>query len=371
MENPMSDVRQRLIQKFGTAILDNLKTADITAEGYKSTDLDIQQWLLMTRPDDVERALNADRLDAASKKLSERIELSEFYIKVRAGEISPAEVETWLETNFADDWSAFRRDFPQAAVDEIPANAVYLFNDVCIRRAFPTYGELVKSFSRLALPEKGYPTITLLCPDGNYRSGYELAQAIKVYPLELLNAKPQARPAYETMSASEFLKNSPELQDNRQPALLKKRFDAEFQRFLGSDVGRAWRTRMDAYDHTEKNSERLYDFMIEHSLTFNQKNFEIAAIAVADEISVTLYHEDIGGVRASGLEIHDGGGSHHTQHSLGATMAGQIKPDAAEDTHTYSEAETRRLVRKLSSDEYRQLLNDSPRFRAAVDKHLG
>jgi hypothetical protein len=90
-----------------------------------------------------------------------------------------------------------------------------------------------------------------------------------------------------------------------------------------------------------------------------------------EAIPLVLAHEDIGSARTSNTTIHDGGGSHHTQHSLGATMAGQIKPDAAEDTHVYSESETRRLVRKLGSVEYRQLLNDSPRFREAVDKYLG
>lgn len=94
----MSDVNQRLTRKYGSEILDNLKKVNITAAGYADSEPDIQQYLLMTRPDDIERALNADRLDAASKKLSERMELSEFYNKVRAGEISPAEVENWLKT---------------------------------------------------------------------------------------------------------------------------------------------------------------------------------------------------------------------------------------------------------------------------------
>jgi hypothetical protein len=74
-----------------------------------------------------------------------------------------------------------------------------------------------------------------------------------------------------------------------------------------------------------------------------------------------------------GLELHDGGGNRAEQVRLGSEggMAGMTKPDAAEDTHVYSEAETRRLVRKLGSNEYRQLLNDSPNFRKAVDKYVG
>lgn len=47
------------------------------------------------------------------------------------------------------------------------------------------------------------------------------------------------------------------------------------------------------------------------------------------------------------------------------------KPDASADTHVYSEAETHRLVKKLNSTQYLQLLNDSPNFRAAVQKYLG
>lgn len=86
----------------------------------------------------------------------------------------------------------------------------------------------------------------------------------------------------------------------------------------------------------------------------------------------TLYKEDIGGARTSGLEIHDAGGSHDQSIPLGQSgMAGMTKPDASPDLHQYSEAETHRLVKKLNSTDYLRLLNDSPNFRAAVQKYLG
>jgi hypothetical protein len=367
----MSDVKQKLIQKYGPTILDDLRAASITAAGYKSAEPDIQEYLLISRPDDVERALNADRLDAANTKLAERMELTDFYLAYKHGHINDADVAPWLAENFSDDFVAFCRDFPQAeSNDNYQHNIALMMRDIATRRVPPVYDELVKSFGRLASPERGYPTIALICPDGSIKTGWELSRAIKRYPMELLEPVKQARPAYETMSADEFLRSTPELQDNRQPALLKARFENEFHRFLKSDVGRAWKIRMAEVDAGEISTQIMWDLLKDRG-SYSQKDFEDAAVASCDKFSVTLFKEDIGGVRTQGLELHDGGGSHHTQHSLGATMAGQIKPDAAEDTHVYSEAETRRLVRKLGSVEYRQLLNDSPNFRAAVDKYLG
>ena len=99
-----------------------------------------------------------------------------------------------------------------------------------------------------------------------------------------------------------FARFDPEAFRRRLKGYSDLEFDAEFQRFLQPHTGRAWRTRMDAYDH-----------MTEHNLVFNQKNFEIAAIAVADEISVTLFHEDIGSAWTSNTIIHDGGGNRAEQ----------------------------------------------------------
>jgi hypothetical protein len=367
MSNALND---RLAARFSPKVLDDLKTVAITAAGLRNAEPDIYEWLVTHRGDDVERALNADRLDAASKTLTAKMDLTDFYLAYEHGHINDADVAPWLAENFNDDFVAFCRDFPHAKADDAFAhNIALVMRDVASRRVCPIYSELVDSFTRLATAAT--PRLKLLCPDGHYRTGRDLAQAIRVWPLELLNAAQPPRPAYETMSADEFLRSTPELQDNRQPALLKARFENEFHRFLKSDIGRAWKTRMAEVDAGEISTGIMWDLLREHG-SFTQKDFEQAAVLSCDKFSVTLFKDDIGGAESQGFELHDGGGSHDQGISLGASgIAGMTKPDASEDTHHYSQAETLRLVKKLNSKEYLQLLNDSPNFRIAVQKYLG
>ncbi|MFZ3332765.1 MAG: hypothetical protein WA197_19175 [Candidatus Acidiferrales bacterium] len=296
--------------------------------------------------------------------------MCDFYTECRNGEYSPNEIATWLRENFEQDFVRFNADYHQVASEEIPSNISAIVADVAARRVYPTYAELVTSYGRLVIPDKGYPTLTLKCGD-EYLTGKPLRDYIHSHPLEMLNAPKQARPAYETLSADDFLKNTPVLQDNNPPALLRKRFENEFMRFLKSDVGRAWRTRMAEVDAGEISTGLMRDYLVQRG-SFTQKDFEDAAVWSCDKFSVTLFKEDIGGSETQGFELHHGGGTNDQSIPLGNSgMAGMTKPDASEDTHVYGESETRRLVRKLGSAEYRQLLNDSPNFRKAVDKYLG
>jgi hypothetical protein len=100
----------------------------------------------------------------------------------------------------------------------------------------------------------------------------------------------------------------------------------------------------------------------------NQKGFEISAVAIADEISITLDQNDIGGARASNTFIHDAGGSHHVQLPMGATMAGQSVPSIYNPDKVWTEAELRRELRRLSADQLRERLADKA-FVCALDEY--
>ena len=167
------------------------------------------------------------------------------------------------------------------------------------------------------------PKLHIMCPDGVIRTGKPLQNAVRQWPIELLEAvKAKAAPV---QSADEFLRDHPELKDTRPPQLLLERFHKEFARFLKSDVGRAWQTRMRQYGHD--NTARMADYMEQHGLELTQKGFEIAALAISDEISVTLTQDNIGGARVSQTYIHDAGGGREHQLPLGDSgMAGQSVP---------------------------------------------
>lgn len=387
LNDSIGTITERIANNYGKDELRLLREWKFTAADINKLDGDRYAFLVATRPHDVDIALltPADAERAKARRVHR--EYKELYADVRAGKISYAEGNKFIEQKFSQHFEAFKNAYPQVAGDEAiwatfpNGNAHILFLETINRDAPPTFAELEKSYGLAMVPHGSFPKLTILCPDSEYRTGKSLADAIRMWPMELLEPQTDsARPAHEGMSAAEFLANSPELRDDRQPALLKERFTREWRNFLAGDVGRALKVRADQHGLGTFLAGWMWEHMIKNQIPFHQKGFEQAALAVAAKVTIhtdddaaplVLAHEDIGGARTSNTMIHDGGGSHHTQHSLGTTMAGQIKPDAAEDTHVYSEAETRRLVRKLGSAEYRQLLNDSPNFRAAVDKYLG
>jgi hypothetical protein len=254
----------------------------------------------------------------------------------------------------------------------------YILTDFVTRGVAPIYAELVYSFERLMNPPNGsMPLLKIVCPDGEVRTGEPLKDAIRKWSIELLEP---AKSKVAVQSADDFLREHPELTAALPPpALLVQRFNNEFQRFLASDSGRIWRGKMDALNYTEESSGQLYDFMIKNKLAFHQQNFETAAIAVADSISVGINKDDVA-VRSpdGGAVEHFSGGNRGDQldmsHAAGGPTsggrAGMTTPGSGPDTHEYSAAEVKRLVRKLDSHQYQQLLNDSPNFRKAVDQYL-
>jgi len=204
-----------------------------------------------------------------------------------------------------------------------------------------------------------------MCPDGVIRTGKPLKDAVRQYSIELLEpAKAIAEPV---QSADEFLREHPELRDTRSPQPLKQRLEREFMSFLKSDVGRAWHKRMTEYGHLDKSIVRIEEYMEQHKMQYNQKGFALAAVAVADEISVTLDQADIGGARVSNTFIHDGGGSHHAQLPMGATMAGQFSANPYNPNKSWTEAEVRRELNRMNANELELRLRDKA-FVEALNK---
>ena len=386
LNDSIGTITERIANNYGKDELRLLREWKFTAADLNKLDGDRYAFLVATRHHDVDIALLTPADAEAAKARRVHREYKELYADVRAGKISYADGNKFIEQEFSQHFEAFKNAYPQVADEAIWAtfpngNAHILFLETIKRDAPPTFAELEKSYGFAMVPHGSFPKLTILCPDGEYRTGKPLADAIRMWPMELLEPQSnQARPAHDAMSADEFLANSPELRDDRQPALLKERFTREWRNFLAGDVGRALKVRADQHGLGSFLAGWMWDYMVANRIPFHQNGFEQATFGVVKKITIhegdtaaplELSHEDIGGARTSNAMIHDGGGSHHTQMPLGATMAGQIKPDASEDTHQYSESETRRLVRKLGSVEYRQLLNDSPNFRKAVDKYLG
>ena len=387
LNDSIGTITERIANNYGKDELKLLKEWTFTASDLKKLDGDRYAFLVATRPHDVDIALLTPADAEAAKARRVQREYKELYADVRAGRISYAEGNKFIEQEFSQHFEAFKNAYPQVAGDETiwatfpNGNAHILFLETIKRDAPPTFAELEKSFGLAMVPHGSFPKLTILCPDGEYRSGKPLADAIRMWPMELLeSAKPQARPAHESMSADEFLKNTPVLQDNNPPQLLLERFNREFRNFLAGDVGRATKVRVEQYGLGGIFQDMMWKFMKDNGTPLNQKGFEQAAFAVANKITIhegddaaplVLTHDSIGSARSGNFIVHDGGNDRSHQIAFGTTQGGQIKPDASEDTHQYSESETRRLVRKLGSREYLQLLNDSPNFRSAVEKYLG
>jgi hypothetical protein len=370
----------RLIQKYGKAGVEQLKTATFTREQLLSPQLDPDRYayLMATRSEEVEAVLNAAQTSAQFEADAKATSLKKFYNGIRTGENSPEVVALWLRTNFEKDFAAFKAAYPQTAPSESywNINIAQITALVAPRFVAPEYHELVRSYECAINPPDGsMPKLYIKCPDGVIRTGKPLQNAVRQWSIELLEP---ARAKVAVQSADDFLRDHPELKAGTPPpALLMQRFNNEFQRFLASDTGRIWRGKMDALNYTEESSSQLYDFMVERGLTFHQKNFEVAAIAVADRISVSINKDDVA-VRHSGSIEHFGGGNRADQLYMGTEAggpssggrAGMKTPGSGPDTHEYSAAEVKRLVRKLDSRQYEQLLNDSPNFKKAVDKYL-
>jgi hypothetical protein len=360
----------RLIQKYGKAGVEQLKTATFTREQLLSPSLDPDRYafLMATRGAEVDAILNAEQNSAQAEADAKAASLKKFYDGIRSGVNTPEVVALWLKTNFTEDFSAFKASYAQAA----PSESIWNHNIAIIIAVVgasglaPNYLTLVRAFELAMNPTSGaMPTLRILCPDGQIRTGKPLKDAIRQWSMELLEpAKAKAAPV---QSADEFLRNHPELKDTRPPRLLLERFHKEFARFLKSDVGRAWQTRMREYGHD--NTARMADYMEQHGLELTQKGFEIAALAISDEISVTLTQDDLGGARYSGTFIHDAGGNRANQIPLGDSgMAGQSVPSIYNPDKVWTEAEVRRELRRLSADQLRERLADKA-FVAALDAY--
>ena len=274
-----------------------------------------------------------------------------------------------MKTNFTQDFESFKGTYPQVAPSEKlwQHNIAIITSEIGKRAVAPNYHELVQAFEYAMNPTDGsMPKLQILCPDGQIKTGKPLKDAIRQWSIELLEpAKAKAAPV---QSADDFLRDHPELKDTRPPQLLLERFHKEFARFLNSDVGRAWHKRMSEYGHLEQSIQRLDEYMTQHGLELTQKNFEIGAVAVSDEISITLDQGDIGGARHSGTFIHDAGGNRVNQLPLGESgMAGQSVPSIYNPDKQWTEAEVRRELRRLSADQLRERLADKA-FVAALDE---
>jgi hypothetical protein len=360
----------RLIQKYGKAGVEQLKSATFTKAQLLSPSLDPDRYafLMATRSEEVDAVLNASQASAQAAADAKAASLKKFYDGIRSGMNTPEVVALWLKANFTEDFERFKAAYPQTA----PSNSVWDSNIAQItalvapRFVAPNYAELVRSYEHAINPPDGsMPKLHILCPDGHIRTGKPLKDAVRQWSIELLEpAKSKAAPV---QSADDFLRDHPELQDTRPPQLLLERFHKEFARFLKSDVGRAWHTRMSQYGHD--NTARMADYMEQHGLELTQKGFEIAAVAISDEISVTLTQDDLGGARYSGTFIHDAGGGREHQLPLGATggMAGQSVPSIYNPDKVWTEAEVRRELRRLSADQLRERLADKA-FVAALDE---
>jgi hypothetical protein len=352
----------RLIQKYGKAGFEQLKTATFTKEQLLSPSLDPDRYafLMATRSEEVNAVLNAAQTSAQAAADAAATSLKKFYEGIRSGKNTPEVVALWLKTNFAQDFEQFRASFPQTAPSESVwnSNIAQITALVAPRFVAPNYSELVRSYEFAMNPPDGsMPKLHVMCPDGVIRTGKPLKDAVRQYSIELLEpAKAKAAPV---QSADEFLSEHPELKDTRPPQLLKERYEREFQRFLVSDVGRAWRKRMSEYGHLEKSAQRMWDYVTRHQLELNQKSFEIAAVQISDEISVTLDQADIGGARVSNTFIHDAGGNRANQIPLGDSgMAGQYIQSPYNPDKEWTEAAVRRELKILSAHELRERLAD-------------
>jgi hypothetical protein len=363
----------RLIQKFGKAGVEQLKTATFTREQLLSPSLDPDRYafLVATRSEEVEAVLNAAQTSVQAAADAAATSLRKFYEGIRSGVNTPEVVALWLKTNFAQDFEQFRASFPQTAPSESiwNTNIAQITALVAPRFVAPNYHELVRSYEDAINPPDGsMPKLHVLCPDGQIRTGKALQDAVRQWSIELL--EPVKVKAAPVQSADEFLRDHPELKDTRPPGLLVERFHKEFARFLQSDVGRAWHKRMSEYGHLEQSILRLDEYMTQHGLELTQKGFEIGAVAVSDEISVTLDQGDIGGARYKNTFIHDAGGNRARQIPMGGEggMAGQYHPNQFNPDKVWSEAAVRHELARLSAHELKERFADKA-FVEALNKY--
>jgi hypothetical protein len=362
MNDTLAAITDRLIQRYGKAGVEQLKTATFTREQLLSPSLDPDRYafLMSTRAEEVEAILNAEQISAQTKANAAATSLKKFYDGVRSGKNTPEVVALWLKTNFTEDFNAFRISYPQTAPSEQiwQHNIAIIVATVAASDLAPNYDSLVRAYEFAMNPTNGaMPTLRILCPGGQILTGKPLKDAIRQWSIELL--EPAMANAAPVQSADEFLNEHPELKDTRPPQLLKERYEREFQRFLVSDVGRAWRKRMSDYGHLEKSAQRMWDYVTQHQLELNQKSFEVAAVSISDEISVTLDQNDIGGARVSNTFIHDAGGNRANQIPLGDSgMAGQYIQSPYNPDKEWTEAAVRRELKMLSAHDLQERLAD-------------
>jgi hypothetical protein len=324
---------------------------------------------MATRSEQVDAILNAAQTSAQAEADAKSASLTKFYEGIISGVNTPEVVALWLKTNFAQDFEAFRANYPQTApsANVWDKNIAQITALVAPRFVAPEYAELVRSYEYAINPPDGsMPKLQIMCPDGVIRTGKPLKDAVRRWSIELLEpARAQAAPV---QSADEFLRDHPELKDTRPPQLLLERFHKEFARFLKSDVGRAWQMRMREYGLD--NTARMAEYMEQHGLELTQKSFEIAALAISEEISVTLTQDDIGGARHSGTYIHDAGGNRASQIPMGSSggMAGQYAPNQFNPDKVWTEAAVRRELSILSAHELRERFADKA-FVDALNKY--
>lgn len=379
LNDSIGTITERIANNYGKDELKLLKEWKFTAADLNKLDGDRYAYLVAIRGEEVQGVLDAPAVTAKRKLAKTSDELSVFYAECRNGKHSPNDIANWLAENFENDFEAFNRDFPQVAADDIPSNMAAITFDVTQRRVYPNYDELVKSFGRLAVPDKGYPSLTLKCGD-DYLTGKPLRDYIHSHPLEMLEpSKSTNPPAHETQSAAEFLATDPTLRSvkTEQPLLLRERFNKEWGNFLVCDIGRNLAARADQYGLGSFLPGYMWEHMVKNQIPFHQKGFEQAALAVAAKITIhtsdgesaplVLANEDIGGAKSGVTTIHDGGGDHYKQIPLGLTTAGQSVPSPYNPDHEWTEQSLRRELRRLTADQYKERLGDVA-FVRALDK---
>ena len=356
-------ITDRLVQKYGPAGVAALKTAAFTREQLLASSLDPDRYafLMATRGDEVDEVLNPTNSAETERAERQQNYIIKLYAMAKAETIHADEMSRWIHKYYSKDVQEFKAAYPHVSSSNwtgLNNNWHYILSDIVTREVPPTYAEIVTSFENNMNPPNGrQPLLKVLCPDGQIRTGKPLKDAIRQWPIELLEpAKAKAAPI---QSADDFLNEHPELKDARPPQLLKERYEREFMAFLKSDVGRAWQKRMSEYGHLEKSSHRMWQYVTQHKFELNQKSFELAAVAIADEISVTLDQNDIGGARVSNTFIHDAGGNRVNQLPMGESgMAGQFTPSQYNPDKEWTEAAVRRELRVLNADQLRERLAD-------------
>jgi hypothetical protein len=342
--------------------LKDLRTIELSPQGLRDADPDTLAVLMEIRPREVEVVMDSEQRAAERAERQQQDDIAVFYAECRAGKHSAREFNDWFETHFKGDFNRFAANFP--GIDGGPAtynaNLDAISKDMLARNVLPIYDEWAESYRRLVYAGSLY----IKCPDGKARTGYELQQAVRQWPLELLEPNPpKTADDLSALSADDYMRRAGLLTqgDLVQQRLDQELYEREWRAFLTTAEGRAFETvRAQITDRSgiDPFPKLIHQYLADNNLPPSSGAFREAAVEAAKQFSVQLTFEHSGMVGYGSTVVSDQGGDRRSG-------SGAVRP--FNPSSSYSLEDCRRICRELDAVALDEKLRMDSAFAKALD----